>query len=76
MGASFWIKRYLMAALPLFAILAAVEWFAGRTAPADFGSAALWAAVAAALFVGSAYRRSRKAIVCPACEGTAPRPKK
>ena len=43
MGALFWLKRYLLAALPLFAILAAVEWFKGSTAPADYMSAGLWA---------------------------------
>lgn len=75
-GIKYWIKRYLLAAVPLFGILAAVEWFKGTAAPADIASAALWAAVAAALFVGSAYRRYRRAIVCPACDGTVPRTKK
>jgi hypothetical protein len=40
MGALFWIKRYLMAAVPLFAILAAVEWFKGTTTTEDYLSAA------------------------------------
>jgi hypothetical protein len=73
MGAGYWIKRYLLAALPLFAILAAVEWFKGTAGPADIASAALWAALAAAIFTGAAWRRYRKALDCPVCDGVTPR---
>lgn len=62
MGAGFWIKRYLLAALPLFAILAVVEWAKGNARPIDYASAALWAFVAAGIFVGVAWRRYRKAL--------------
>ncbi|QGZ37858.1 hypothetical protein IP92_03051 [Pseudoduganella flava] len=62
MGAGFWIKRYLLAALPLFAILAIIEWAKGSARPIDYASAAIWAAVAAAIFVGVAWRRYRKAL--------------
>jgi hypothetical protein len=68
MGAAFWIKRYFMAAVPLFAILAVWEWIKGSTTSADIISAAVWAAVAAGIFVGAAYRRYRKAIACAACD--------
>lgn len=61
MGATFWIKRYLLAAVPLFAILAAVEWFKGSTSRNDYLSAAIWALAAAALFTWSAWRRHREA---------------
>jgi hypothetical protein len=61
MGAIFWIKRYLLAAVPLFAILAAVEWFKGSTSRNDYLSAAAWALAAAALFTWSAWRRYREA---------------
>nr|WP_315393426.1 hypothetical protein [uncultured Duganella sp.] len=61
MGAIFWIKRYLLAAVPLFAILAAVEWFKGSTAHTDYLLAAAWALGAAALFTWSAWRRQREA---------------
>lgn len=62
MGAGFWIKRYLLAALPLFAILAVVEWAKGSTHTADYVNAAIWAAVAAALFTGITWQRWRKAV--------------
>lgn len=61
MGATFWIKRYLLAAVPLFAILAAVEWFKGSATQTDYLSAAAWALGAAALFTWTAWRRYRDA---------------
>lgn len=70
MGALFWLKRYLLAALPLFAILAAVEWFKGSTAPADYISAGLWALAAAGLFTYSHSRRYRLALPCARCDDT------
>ncbi|MGV7206491.1 hypothetical protein ACLB1G_01405 [Oxalobacteraceae bacterium A2-2] len=62
MGAAYWIKRYLLAAVPLFAILAATEWAKGTTTPRDILSAAVWAMVAAAIFTGVAYRRYRNCV--------------
>jgi hypothetical protein len=62
MGAAFWIKRYLLAAVPLFAVLAAVEWFRGSTLPDDYLIAAIWALGAAALFTWTTYRRYRHAM--------------
>jgi hypothetical protein len=68
MGAAFWIKRYLLAAVPLFAILAGVEYVKGTTSQADILSAGVWAAVAAAIFVGTQYRRYRRSQECAACD--------
>ena len=48
MGTMYWVKRYLLAALPLFAILAAVEWFKGSTTAMDYLSSAAWSLMAAA----------------------------
>lgn len=67
MGAAFWVKRYLLAALPLFAILAAVEWFKGTTTLADYLSAFAWSAFAAWIFTAAAYRRYRKGQACAMC---------
>jgi hypothetical protein len=68
MGAAHWIKRYLLAALPLFGILTLAEYVKGSTTQADILSAAAWAALAAAIFVGSQYRRYRKGQACAACD--------
>ncbi len=71
MGAIFWIKRYLLAAIPLFAILAAVEWFKGAATRDDYLSAAAWALIAAAIFTYSSWRRQRHARACEACDDIA-----
>jgi hypothetical protein len=68
MGMTFWIGRYVLAGLPLFGILALVEWLKGSTQMADYLSAALWAALAAAIFTGAAYRRYKKSLDCAACD--------
>ncbi len=68
MGAAYWIKGYLLAAVPLFAILAAVEWYKGDFARQDMLSAAAWALIAAALFTASRYRRHRASKYCGRCE--------
>ncbi|PHV05768.1 hypothetical protein CSQ96_18800 [Janthinobacterium sp. BJB412] len=60
MGAAFWIKRYLLAAVPLFAILALVDYFKGARTADEFTSAAIWAVVAAAVYTISTFMRYRK----------------
>jgi voltage-gated potassium channel Kch len=67
MSALFWIKRYLLAAVPLFVILAAVEWFKGSATRDDYLSAAAWALAAAAIFTYMAWRRFRNAQACGMC---------
>ncbi|MYN41088.1 hypothetical protein GTP55_17120 [Duganella sp. FT109W] len=71
MGALFWIKRFLLAAVPLAALLAAVEWFKGSTAREDYLSAGAWALIAAAIFTYSAWRRHRHARACGMCDDLA-----
>ncbi|MYM28468.1 hypothetical protein SAMN05192549_10271 [Duganella sacchari] len=71
MGAVFWIKRYLQAAVPLFAILAAVEWIKGSTAREDYLSAGAWALIAAGIFTYFAWRRYRNAVACGMCDNFA-----
>lgn len=72
MGAWFWLKRYLAAAVPLFAILAAVEWFKGSTTRDDYVSAALWALAAAGIFTYGHWRRYRLAMPCTSCNDLPP----
>ena len=68
MGPVHWIKLYLLAAVPLFAILAAVEWFKGATTAQDFLSAAAWAVIAAAIFIFTKYRHYRRTQACTMCD--------
>lgn len=76
MGAIFWIKRYLLAAVPLFAILAAVEWFKGTATREDYLSAALWSLAAGALFTYMQWRRYRLSLPCRACDALPAQQKK
>jgi hypothetical protein len=71
MGALFWIKRFLLAAVPLAAILAAVEWLKGTTAKEDYLSAITWALIAAAIFTYAGWRRYRHAKACGICDDLA-----
>ena len=71
MSALFWLKRFLLAAVPLFAILAAVEWLKGSTSRDDYLSAALWAVAAAAIFTYTSWRRYRSAKACGMCDDLA-----
>lgn len=67
MGAWFWLKRYLLAAVPLFAILAGAAWFNGSSTREDYTSAALWALAAAGLFTYGHWRRYRLTMPCASC---------
>lgn len=69
MGIAYWIKSYLLAAGPLFLILAGVEFVKGSSSGADFLGALAWAMVAAALFIGARYQRFRKSQACAPCDG-------
>ncbi|MRW84670.1 hypothetical protein GJ698_11285 [Pseudoduganella sp. FT26W] len=71
MGAIFWMKRFLLAGVPLFAILAAVEWLKGSTAKEDYLSAGAWALIAAAIFTYASWRRYRHAKACGMCDDLA-----
>jgi hypothetical protein len=71
MGTIFWVKRYLLAAIPLFAILAAVEWLKGSTAREDYLSAGTWAMIAAGIFTYGSWRRYRSAKACGMCDDLA-----
>ena len=75
MGALFWLKRYLLAALPVFAILAAVEWYKGSNTREDYLSAALWAMAAASIFTYSHWRRYRLGLSCALCDDVGARAK-
>ncbi|MFA9219222.1 MAG: hypothetical protein ACEQSK_19235 [Sphingomonadaceae bacterium] len=71
MGALFWLKRYLLAALPLFLILASVEYYKGSTSQDDYLSAAAWALIAAGGFTWSGFRRYQRNQACALCDNLA-----
>jgi hypothetical protein len=59
-----------MAAVPLFAILAAVEWFK-HDYHRRLSERRAWALIAAGIFNYVAWRRFRNAMACAACEDVA-----
>lgn len=73
MGARYWIKSYLLAAGPLFLILAGVEFVKGSRTGADYLGALAWAMLAGALFIGARYQRFRKDQACAVGDGGAKR---
>ena len=69
---SYWFWQYMLAATSMFAILVAVGLLRGETF-ADTGAGSLaWAAISAAIFTGSRYRRARTGAACALCKETAP----
>lgn len=65
---SHWIGQYLLAASTMFALLVIVDLLRGETFAASWTGSLLWAATAAAIFVGSRYRQARKGVDCALCK--------
>lgn len=63
----FWIGQYLLAAGSMFVLLEVVELAKGGSLAGGWQSAAAWAAISAALFIGARYRQARKNIACALC---------
>jgi hypothetical protein len=63
-----WVAQYLLAAVTLFALLAGVDIARGTPFADAWASAAAWAALAAAIFIGSRYHRARQGAECAICE--------
>lgn len=70
MGSVFWIKRFLLVALVVFAVLTAVELLKGhdRVQAVLFGLG--WGVLASALFTVTRIYRSRKGQHCAICNDT------
>lgn len=70
MPLSFWIKRYLTVMLGAFAVLFCVGLLKGRAATTAATESALWAAIAATIFIATRIYRSRKGQHCELCRDT------
>lgn len=66
--ASHWLGQYLLAAGTMFALLVVVDLMRGEAFAASWPGSLLWAATAAAIFVGSRYRQARKGVDCALCK--------
>ena len=66
---SHWIVQYLIAAVSMFALLLLIDLsMRGETVARAWPPALFWAAIAAALFVGTRYRNIKRGIACAVCE--------
>ncbi|MES3020158.1 MAG: hypothetical protein V4857_01105 [Pseudomonadota bacterium] len=67
-GIAYWIKRYLLAATTMFALLLVVNLIKGSRWQDGAQEALIWGMVSAAIFIGSHYHRTRKGIACALCD--------
>lgn len=66
---SHWIVQYLLAMLPMFGLLLAVDVLVrGEALARAWPSALIWAVVASALFIGTRYRNMKRGIACAVCD--------
>ena len=65
---SHWIAQYLIAVVTMTALLLAIDMMSGETFVRALLSAAGWAAVASALFIGTRYRNTKRNIACGVCD--------
>lgn len=70
MPLSFWIKRFMSVFLGAFAVLLVVGILKGRAFATAAPESALWAGIAATIFLATRIYRSRKGQHCELCRDT------
>ena len=65
---SYWIGQFLLASSTMFGLLVVIDLLRGEAFAASWVESLAWAVAAAALFIGSRYRRARKGLECGLCE--------
>jgi hypothetical protein len=70
MPLSFWIKRFMTVFLGAFAVLLVVGILKGRALATAAPESALWAGIAATIFLSTRIYRSRKGQHCELCRDT------
>jgi len=70
MPLSFWIKRFVTVFLGAFALLLIAGSLRGRTFATAAAESALWAGIAATIFLATRIYRSRKGQHCELCGDT------
>jgi predicted lipid-binding transport protein (Tim44 family) len=70
MPLSFWIKRFVTVFLGTFVILLVVGMLKGRAFAAAASESALWAGIAATIFIATRVYRSRRGQHCELCRDT------
>jgi hypothetical protein len=72
MGATFWIKRFLLALSAIFVVLLAAHLLRGRDVRESVIQAAIWAPVTAAIYIYVAIRKSRQCAACAVAPQVSP----
>lgn len=70
MPLSFWIKRFVTVFLGAFIVLLAVGILKGRAFATAATESALWAGIAATIFIATRIYRSKKGQHCELCDDT------
>jgi predicted lipid-binding transport protein (Tim44 family) len=70
MPLSFWIKRFVTMFLGTFAVLLVVGMLKGRAFATAASESALWAGIAATIFIATRIYRSRRGQHCELCRDT------
>lgn len=70
MGTVFWIKRFITVFAGAFAIICLAQLRKGHDWPYAISEAAMWSAIATAVFIGARLWQSRKGKHCALCKDT------
>lgn len=65
---SHWIGQYLLAALTMFGLLAAIDLMRGDSLAATWLPTLVWSALAAAFFIGARWRQASRGAACALCK--------
>lgn len=70
MGASFWVRRFLLVFGIAFVVIAVAQLVQGESLNHAATQALLWAAISSAIFTGTRICRSRNGEHCAICRDT------
>lgn len=70
MGASFWVKRFVVVLASAWAIISSAQLLQGESLAYSASQGLLWAAISASIFTGARIYQSRKKQHCALCRDT------
>ena len=71
MGTAFWLRRFAAVFILAFGVIATSQWLLRGRTPADAAlQGAIWAAIAASLFIATRIYKSRRGEACALCNDT------
>lgn len=70
MGTRFWIRRFCVMLVGIFAVLLFVEWLKGHEWRAAIPFSGLWALITASVYIGTRLYHSSRGVACAICKDT------